>query len=221
MQRIEADFLEKGRSRGEADGCRGIGRARLELVRHLRPCRILEFDPVDHFAAAVVRRHCLEQIQPSPEHTNAHRAAHLVAGEGVEVAAERAHVHLHVRCTLRAIHEQQRTRAVHLFGDLRDRVDRAERVGHVLKRNEPRLLVQQRIELVEAVPPLVIDVDVADACADALREHLPGHEVGMVLENADDDLIAGLDVLDAPRARDQVHALGRAAHPYDLAGIAR
>src|SRR3546814_14041399 len=62
------------RSSLEAGGCRGVGRA---LERHL----------VDHRAAAVPRRHRLEDVAPRPEDADAGRPVKLVTGADVEVAA--------------------------------------------------------------------------------------------------------------------------------------
>ena len=42
---------------------------------------------LDHRPAAEERRHLLEQLAAAPEHADAGRAEHLVAGEGVEVRA--------------------------------------------------------------------------------------------------------------------------------------
>ena len=47
-------------------------------------------------------------------------------------------------------------------------------------------------------------------------ELLPGHDVGVVLQVRDDDLVARADVRAAPALRDQVDGLGRAAHEDDL-----
>ena len=47
---------------------------------------------VDHVAAAEERRHRVEDLHPAPQHADAGRAAHLVAGERDEVGAPRLHV---------------------------------------------------------------------------------------------------------------------------------
>ena len=63
-------------------------------------------------------------------------------------------------------------------------------------------------------------VDRRDAQLRALlgAELLPGHDVGVVLEVRDDDLVALADVAPAPGLRDEVDALGGAAHEDDLVG---
>jgi hypothetical protein len=52
-------------------------------------------------------------------------------------------------------------------------------------------------------------------------EELPGDDVGVVLEPRDDDLVALADVAAAPALRDEVDALGRAAHEDNLLGRRR
>ena len=49
-----------------------------------------------------------------------------------------------------------------------------------------------------------------------VREHLPGHDVRVVLHLGDHDLVAGADVGAAPALRDQVDALGGATDEDEL-----
>ena len=60
-------------------------------------------------------------------------------------------------------------------------------------------------------------VDRRDAQLGALlgAQHLPRHDVGVVLEVGDDHLVAVADVAPAPGLRDEVDRLGRAAHADD------
>ena len=57
--------------------------------------------------------------------------------------------------------------------------------------------------------------------AGLLAHHLPGHDVGVVLERGDQDLVAGLEARPRVGLRDQVDRLGSAAHEDDLARRAR
>ena len=52
----------------------------------------VEADFLDHLAATEERRHRLQVLAPRPQRAGAGRAAHLVAGEGIEVAADRRDV---------------------------------------------------------------------------------------------------------------------------------
>ena len=81
---IARQVLESGAQR---DRTRDVGRARLELVRDHVVGRLLERDRQDHVPAAVPGRHGLQQRGPAPERADARGPEGLVAREGVEVAA--------------------------------------------------------------------------------------------------------------------------------------
>ncbi len=66
--------------------------------------------------------------------------------------------------------------------------------------------------------PRVVDRRDAQPAPFSARELLPRHDVGVVLELRDDDLVARADVAAAPALGDEVDALGRAAHEDDLSG---
>ncbi len=83
-------------------------RSGLELPREVLPRRVLVGDRPDHVAAVEVRLHRLEEVLFPVERADARRAAHLVAGERVEVAAHRLHVDGQVRHRLRAVDEDVR-----------------------------------------------------------------------------------------------------------------
>jgi hypothetical protein len=79
--------------------------------------------------------------------------------------------------------------------DLPDRRDRAERVRHVGRGNELGARTQEVGEPVEQqVPPAVDRGDLEDS-AGLLGQHLPGHDVGVVLEVGDEDLVGFSQVL--------------------------
>ena len=52
-------------------------------------------------------------------------------------------------------------------------------------------------------------------------DHLPRHDVRVVLEDGDDDLVAGQQMLCAPGLRDEIDGLGGAADEDDLLGLRR
>src|SRR6185503_12881172 len=72
-----------------------------------------------------------EQLVPPPERADAGGAVDLVAGEGVEVAAQRGDVDLRVRHRLRPVDDDRGAGGAREPRDLRHRVDGAERVGDV------------------------------------------------------------------------------------------
>jgi hypothetical protein len=88
--------------RPEADRLGDRRRAGLELVRDAVGFEGAQLDALDHVAAAQEGGHRLEQIQPAVEGADPRRNAHLVSREGVEVGAQRRHVHREMRHRLRA-----------------------------------------------------------------------------------------------------------------------
>ena len=58
-----------------------------------------------------------------------------------------------------------------------------------------------------------------DLGAGTLSDYLPGHDVGVVFEMREQDLVAGLQVGPAPAFGDQVDALGGAADEDTAAGV--
>ena len=148
-------------------------------------------------------------------------AEQLVPGEDEEVGAELLHVDLHVRDRLRAVDQHARADAVRHLDDLLGRRDGAERVRDLRERDELRLAVEQLAVLVEQHLAAVVHRGHAQLRALGERKLLPRHDVGVVLEVRDDDLVALADVLQAPALRHQVDRLGRAADEDDLLGRRR
>ena len=84
-------------------------------------------------------------------------------------------------------------------------------------RDQLGLRRQQLRQLVQLQLAAIVDRQHAQLGALLLAQHLPGHDVGVMLHRGDQDFIAGADVLAAIALRDQVDGLGRAAHKDDLA----
>ena len=100
--------------------------------------------------------------------------------------------------------------------DLLDRNDRAGDVRHVDDRHHLRALGQQLLEGVEVEGAVVVDRRPFDHRAAPLAVVMPGHDVGMVLEDGEHDLVALPDPHAAERLRDEVDPLGRGAGEDDL-----
>ncbi len=86
------------------------------------------------------------------------------------------------------------------------------------ERDQLGAAAQQLLVLVEADLAAVIDWNDAQNCAFFRSQHLPGNDVGVVLDPADDDLVALVDVLAAPALRNQVDGFGGAADEDDFFG---
>jgi hypothetical protein len=84
--------LEEIHRGAQADGAGNVRRAGLEFVGQGVVGGLLEAHGQNHVAAALPGRHALEQRLAAVQHADAGGAEHLVAGEGVEIAAQFLHV---------------------------------------------------------------------------------------------------------------------------------
>jgi hypothetical protein len=141
------------------------------------------------------------------EDADAGRPIRLVAGPGVEVGVQLAHVERQVRSRLRAVDHHDRAGGVGAAGDLGDRVDRAQHVGHVRDGDGLRSERQRGVERVEVEQPVVGDRHPLEPAP----QQLPGHDVRVVLHLGEHHEVVGADVGAAPRVGDQVERLGRVA----------
>ncbi len=60
-----------------------------------------------------------------------------------------------------------------------------------------------------------------DRGADPLGDHLPRHDVAVMLQHRQQDAVAGLELRRRPALRDEVDPFGRAADEDDLVGRRR
>ncbi len=144
------------------------------------------------------------------------RPEDLVAREHVPVAIQRLHVHAHVRHGLRAVHQHARAVAMRDFDHLPGRRDGAERVGHLREGDQPRARTEQLLILVQQHLTVIVDRRDAQPRPGLGAQLLPRHDVGVMLQPGDDDLVILADMLAPPGLGDQIDRLGGAAHEHDL-----
>ena len=101
------DIIDRG---AEPDRLHDRRRAGLEFVRRLAVGDAVLEHLADHLAAAVERRHGGKMLVFAVEHADPGRAVKLVAGEGVKIAIDVAHVDVEMHRRLRAV-EQHRNAA--------------------------------------------------------------------------------------------------------------
>ena len=173
-------------------------------------------DVADHVPAVEERRHGEQELRAAPEEADAARPAHLVAGDGDEVGAERLHVDRAVRCRLRRVDDADRALVVGPGGEPRNVVDGAERVRDETRRDDLDVAPGERVERVELQLARVVERDHLEVRPGAAGDRLPGHEVRVVLELGDEHEVAGAEVVEPPGVGDQVQGLGRVADEDDL-----
>ena len=215
--RLAADPLDKVAGDAEPDRAGDIRGAGLEAVRRVLEVGVVDLDIEDRAAAGLPGRHRLEQFVARPQHADPGRTVGLVAGEDIEIAAERAHIDRHARHRLTAV--DQHLGAVRMR-QLDDAFDRQRRAGHVRDmrhRDKPGARRQQRLETRQVEFAGVVGRRDDQLQAEPVAQLLPRHDVRVVLDIADDDFVAGFEAGRAPALRDEVDRLGGAAHEHDLA----
>ena len=105
-----------------------------------------------------------------------------MTGEDVEVAADVLHVDGQMHGGLAAVEQHRNAMGVGDLHDLLHRHDGAERIRHVGDRYDLGARRDQLLELVEQEIAIIVDRRPFDDGALALAEKMPGHDVGMVLE---------------------------------------
>jgi len=147
---LHADALEIAHRHAQPGEPGDVGRAGLEASGWVSEGRTLDAHLADHLATAEEWHHIGQDLAPRPQPTGAGRPAHLVPGEGIEIAAQRAHVHGHVRHRLRAIDQQRNAALAAGGGDLGQRIDRAQHVGYMRHRGQSHIGGEHGDELIHA-----------------------------------------------------------------------
>ena len=188
--RFNAQRFDIVDGRAQADSAGHVGRTRFELVRQFVVRGAFERHVQNHVAATLPGRHLGEQFLATVEHTDAGGPIKLVAREGIEVRPQRLDVHTRVGNGLCTIHQHRNSPRVSGGNDFRDRQDGAERIRDMRDRHQPRPRRQQPVELIQDEFAVLVDGRHDQGAARGVAHHLPGHDVGVVLQRRDEDLIA-------------------------------
>ena len=192
-----------------------VGGTGLELERQFGIGGLLEAHMRDHLPSPLVGRHLLKPPLLAVKHTYTRRAIHLVAREGVEIGVKIAHVHLHVRGGLRAVHKHWHTHGVGIAHHLLYGVHCAEHIGDMAYRHQTGALAEQIAVLLEVKASVGMHRHHTQPYALARAEKLPGHYVGVVLHDGEYYLVAVLH--EAPETRGhEVYPLSGAAGENNL-----
>jgi hypothetical protein len=127
-----------------------------------------------------------------------------VAGEEQQVRAGLGNVHRVVRNGLRGVEHHDRADRVSRGGDLGNRRHRPGHVGLLRDGHDLGPVADQRVQVGEVDTAIRRDPEPAQRGAGALAELLPGDEVRVMLELADQDLVAGADRERRSRVADRV-----------------
>src|SRR5690606_22857640 len=100
------------------------------------------------------------------------------------------------------------------------RYDRAERIRHVCEGKQLRVCVEQTLEGVELNFAPSIDRDHSEPRAGLLADELPWHDVRVVLQRGDQNLVARLESRSRVALRNEIDRFGRAANEDDFLSVA-
>ena len=217
---VEADLAHVVDGRAQADRAGDIRGAGFEAMGRLAIRRRVHRDQPDHSAAGLVRRHFGQKLAARPQRADAGRTVELVAGKDVEIAAERPHVERQVRRGLGAIDENERSAPVGQLGDRRHWHDRARDIGDVGDGHEARAIAETGFDVGHGQNAVLRHRNRHDLGASGITRDLPRHQIGVVLELGDRDLVTLAEVAASPAVGDQVDPLGGAAYKDDLIGVA-
>ena len=95
-----------------------------------------------------------------------------------------------------------------------------KRIGHVSHSNQLRAGREELQKLIEQQLAPTVDRRDFQGAAGLLAHHLPGHDVGVMLQAGDEDLIPWLEARARIGLRDQVYPFGGAPNENDLASRA-
>ena len=139
-----------------------------------------------------------------------------MTAEHEEVSTQSLHIDRRVGDGLSTVNQHGDVVRMSNLDDTLHIVDGAEGVIHMAHADEPRTRRDDALELRENQVAILVGGDGAQ-CGTLLLSHaLPGHDVGVMVELANDDVIARRQELSAVGLRHEVDALGGTTHEDDL-----
>jgi hypothetical protein len=182
---LHPDPLEIVQGGSEPDGVRDAAGTGLEPDRRRLVLRLFERDVANHVAAALPRRHGVQQVGLPVQDPDAGRSEHLVSRKCVPVAVKILNVDAHVRHRLSPVDEHPRAVAMRHRHHLARRGHRPEGIRDVRERDQPRARPQQLLVLVEHHLPALIHGHHTQNRTRLLAKLLPRNDGRVMLEPCD------------------------------------
>ncbi len=201
--RLQADDFEDG------------GRTGFKTVRCHVPRDLFLGNVRDHFPATLVRWHSLQNFALAVQDTETCRAIELVRRKDVEVGIQRLYVDRHMYNALAAIDQHLGTDGMGLGDDLVERVDRTQHVRHMRNGDDLDLRRQQAVEGGHVERAIIKDRHVPQDEAFAFGQHVPRHDIGVVLHLCRQDFVTGLQTFTETEG-DQIDGFGGRLGENDL-----
>src|SRR4030088_3520108 len=105
--------------------------------------------------------------------------------------------------------------------DIRDRIDRPQRVRHMIECDDFRALVEQSAQKLKIDPAIGSQLANPEFRALLRGKHLPRDEVRVMIEGSHDYLVTARDVRLSPRSGDEIQSFRGAARKNEAVRIAR
>ena len=121
-----------------------------------------------------------------------------------------------MRDALCAVNEYRNSALPCVFDNFFNRADGSQGVGHMRDANQEDSVIDEVKQRVELDLTHVVDRRDDQLRAGLLANQLPGHDVGVVLEVRDQDLVTGLQARAAQALCNQVDRLGGATRQDNL-----
>ena len=196
-------------------------RARFKLAGQGVVGGLFERDGTNHFAAALVGRHLVQQRALAVQHADTGGAERLVAGERVEVAIEASYIDTHVGCGLGAVQQDQGPHVVSGRDDCLHGIDRSQGVGDMNHRDYSGPVAQQSVKRLHVQLTVTVDGNNHQARARLFADHLPGNDVGVVLHPGDQHFVTRSEPYLAQACGNEIDRLGGSPGKDDFVGPRR
>jgi len=172
-----------------------VGRSRFIFERDVVVNGFFKGDFLDHFPTAHPRRQFLQQLPFSPQRADAGGRVQLVAGKGVQVAAQFLNVHIHVGNSLGSVNQHDGFLPVLLGerGHFPHGINRSQRIGNVSHGYDAGAW-GKHVPVSFHVQSLARrQGNRFQDGARAFAQHLPGNDIGMVFGSGYDDFVSRFD----------------------------
>ncbi|ENN89137.1 hypothetical protein RHSP_61761 [Rhizobium freirei PRF 81] len=214
--RLAADAVHIIKRVAKADRLHDRRGSRLEAMRRLVIGDVFLGDVEDHLAAALEGPHLGEPLLLAVENANARWAIKLVTGHDVPVAIDILHVDRHMHRTLRAIDQDGNAALMRDAADVLHRNNGSERIRHMGDGDELGPLRQALLEILDMERALVVDGHPDELGTLPLADEVPGDDVGVMLHDRDDNLVALAKLRHAPAVGDRVDRFRRVLGKDDI-----
>ncbi len=222
---VEAKSVKIIDGGAEADDAGDVGRAGFEFVGKFRVFGFSKSDGGNHVTAALIGGHGVKEFAFSIEYADAGGTDEFVAAEDVEIGIKFLDIGGSVSDPLGAVDEDFGAGGMGDADDVGNWVDRAQGIADVIHCDHfdapggPDRGGQELLQRIKVQFTGIIDRDDMEDGTRDFADHLPGNDVGVMFEMADDNFVSRLEKLSAPTAGVEVDAFCGTSGEKILGGL--